>query len=372
MSDQLLVSTRKGLFTVERSASGWRVTNTAFLGENTTLAHVDPGDGGWYVALNLGHFGTKLKYSPDAGATWEERPVPAYPEGAEFVPGDGKPPVPATLKLIWALQSGGADQPGRLWAGTAPGGLFRSDDHGQSWELVRSLWDQPSRSRWFGGGYDFPAIHSLCVDPGDSRRLRLALSCGGVWITDDDGATWTQGGHGMMAEYMPPEMQFDPAIQDAHMMVMCPSAPDTLWVQHHNGIFLSSDGGHNFVPIINGQPSVFGFGVAVHPHDPKTAWFVPAIKDERRVPVEGKLVVSRTRDGGQTFKMLRNGLPQEHAYDIVFRHALAIDSSGDRLAFGSTTGGLWVTENGGDQWHEITAHLPPVHAVTFVVNGPKK
>src|SRR5439155_10524601 len=110
MADRLLVSTKKGLFTLDRGPSGWGVSKTAFLGENVTLAHVDPRDGGWYAALNLGHFGTKLKFSPDAGTTWEERPVPAYPDGAEVVSGDGKPPTPATLKLIWALQSGGADQ----------------------------------------------------------------------------------------------------------------------------------------------------------------------------------------------------------------------------------------------------------------------
>ena len=110
---------------------------------------------------------------------------------------------------------------------------------------------------------------------------------------------------------------------------------------------------------------VFGFAVAVHPADPLTAWFVPAIKDERRVPVEGKVVVARTRDGGRTFELLRQGLPQDNAYDLVFRHALDVDATGERLAFGSTTGSLWVTENGGEAWSTVSEHLPPVHAVSF-------
>ncbi len=63
--------------------------------------------------------------------------------------------------------------------------------------------------------------------------------------------------------------------------------------------------------------------------------------------------------------MLTNGLPQSHAYDVVYRHALSIDNSGDRLAFGSTTGGLWLTEDQGDHWREISHTLPPVHAVRF-------
>ena len=112
-------------------------------------------------------------------------------------------------------------------------------------------------------------------------------------------------------------------------------------------------------------PSGFGFGVAVHPTDPQTAWFAPAVKDECRVPADAKLVIGRTRDGGKTFDVLQAGLPTEPAYDIVYRHALSVDESGDRLAFGSTTGGLWVTENQGELWKPVSARLPPVHAVRF-------
>lgn len=93
---------------------------------------------------------------------------------------------------------------------------------------------------------------------------------------------------------------------------------------------------------------------------------MPAIKDERRIPVEGKLVVTRTRDAGATFDVLSEGLPQEHAYDVVYRDALDIDSSGDRLAFATTTGGLYVSEDQGDRWREVTHRLPPAHAVRFV------
>jgi hypothetical protein len=81
--------------------------------------------------------------------------------------------------------------------------------------------------------------------------------------------------------------------------------------------------------------------------------------------VGGKLVVNRTHDGGKSFEMLTNGLPQSHAYDVVYRHALALDASGTRLAFGSTTGGLWVSEDQGNNWLCVTHTLPPVYAVCF-------
>jgi photosystem II stability/assembly factor-like uncharacterized protein len=106
--------------------------------------------------------------------------------------------------------------------------------------------------------------------------------------------------------------------------------------------------------------------VAAHPTEPGTAWFVPAVKDETRVPVNGAVVVARTRDGGKTWDELRRGLPQEHAYDLVYRHALDVDATGDVLAFGSTTGSLWVTADGGDGWEAVSHHLPPVYAVRIL------
>ncbi len=364
MSDRLLLSTRKGLFEFRRDGAGWARLAVHFLGDNVSYTLVDPRDGSWYAALNLGHFGCKLHRSTDQGASWTEIAVPAYAADDMVSTGDGKQAQPAALKLLWTLAAGADDQPGRLWAGTIPGGLFRSDDHGTHWSLVRSLWDCPQRQRWFGGGFDWPGIHSICVDPRDSSVLRVAVSCGGVWRGDDDGQTWTLSARGMRAAYMPPDLSADEAIQDPHCMVQCSAAPDTLWVQHHNGVFRSRDGGSSWQEL-QVAPSSFGFAVAVHPTDPQTAWFIPAVKDECRVPVDGQLCVTRTRDGGDSFEQLRLGLPQADAYDLILRHALAIDATGRSLAFASTTGNCWFSDNQGDQWVQLNAHLPPVSAVCF-------
>lgn len=147
-------------------------------------------------------------------------------------------------------------------------------------------------------------------------------------------------------------------------------APRAKWAarpsaQHHNGVFRSTDGGANWHDVKALAPSRFGFAVAVHPGDPQTAWLVPADKDERRVPIDGKLVVARTRDGGRSFELLRRGLPEAPAYDLVYRHGLAVDPTGNMLAMESTTGGLWVSEDQGDSWRCVSAHLPPVYAVKF-------
>jgi hypothetical protein len=365
MTDRLLVSTRKGLFTVSRLAGRWQIAQVDFLGDNVTISLTDRRDRRDYVALDHGHFGVKLHGSTTNG--WKEIAAPTYPtkpEGYEEHDLWGRPLAWSTAR-IWALAAGGSDESGVLWCGTLPGGLFRSADCGESWQMIRALWDHPMRKQWSGGGADLPGLHSICVDPRDSQRVWVGVSTGGIWFTEDAGANWSLRGEGMRAEYMPPEQAHDPVAQDVHCLAQCQTAPERMWVQHHNGIFVSSDEGKTFSEIKGVQPSTFGFAVVVHPRDPDTAWFVPEMKDEKRIPSGGKVVVTRTRDGGRTFDVLTKGLPQEHAYDVVYRHALAIDDSGDRLAFGSTTGGLWLSEDQGDSWISITHTLPPVYAVRF-------
>lgn len=362
----LHVATKKGLFVYDLNGGKTALTGRHFLGDNLSLTGADPRDGTWYAFQDLGHFGVKVQRSEDHGATWTEVGVPTYPKQAEDeneTTPDGKPFV-WSLKKVWSFAVGGADQPGRLWCGTIPGGLFRSDDRGTTWQLCEGLWRHPTRSTWFGGGADLPGIHSVCVDPRDPRVLRVAVSCAGVWTSRDEGATWTLEGKGLRAAFMPPEQAYDQLSQDPHCMVQSPTQPDRLWIQHHNGIFRCDDG-TTWTELTDVPPSVFGFAVAVHPQDGDTAWFVPAIKDEHRYPVDGKVVVTRTRDGGKTWEVLRKGLPQQDAYDLTYRHGLDVAGDGKTLAFGSTTGSLWVSRDGGDSWETVSAHLPPIHSVRF-------
>ena len=361
MSERALVSTRKGLFELHREGDGWAIGARHFLGEPVSFALADARDGSLYAALNLGHFGVKL-HRKDAGSdSWTEIAAPAYP----LKPEDSDDKVDWKNRLVWTMTCGGPDQPGLLWAGTLPGGLFKSLDRGASWELVRPLWDVPQRAEWFGGGYDVPGIHSICVDPRNSAHVLVGVSCGGVWRTEDAGATWTVSSTGMRADYMPPELNENEAVQDPHRIVRCEGAPDVLWCQHHNGMWRSSNGGVRWDEIKDVPVSNFGFAVAAHPGDGNTAWFAPAEADQRRIPVAAALAVTRSTDGGKTFTVLRDGLPQEHCYDLVYRHGLAVDADGRSLMMGSTTGGLWSSHNGGDSWRSVSATMPPIYAVAF-------
>ena len=158
--------------------------------------------------------------------TWHELAAPQYPPLPEGYtpkphPFTGKP-LDWALKLIWGLAPGGADQPGVVWCGTMPGGLFKSEDNGESWELNRPLWDHPKREDWGPNGAEWPGIHSICVDPRDSRHVSVGVSTGGVWITRDGGNSWDPMGRGMRADYFPEEQQYDPNVQDVHCLFSAP------------------------------------------------------------------------------------------------------------------------------------------------------
>ncbi|WP_108125639.1 WD40/YVTN/BNR-like repeat-containing protein [Saccharospirillum mangrovi] len=359
MVDRILFWTRKGLVEMRAGDHGFDYAQTHFLGEPVSAAAVGP-DGTWWCALALGHFGSKLHRSTDLGANWQEVAVPVFPEK----PDDPDDKNPWALEQIWCLEPD-PQIPGRLWAGTIPGGLFRSDDGGDSWSLNQALWNVPARKNWFGGGFDNPGLHSIAIHPEDSDSLTVAISSGGVWKSEDAGNHWRQVGKGLRAEYMPEDMQFDLVNQDVHRLMAAPSNPDWVWVQHHNGVFVSSDGAETFRECTP-DPSAFGFAVAVHPKRPETAWFVPGVKDQYRFPVDQALLVTRSEDGGKTFQAQRQGLPQGGSFDLVYRHGLAVDRTGNTLAFGTTTGNAWCSRDGGTSWQLLSHTLPPVYGVSLI------
>jgi hypothetical protein len=397
MADRILLGTRKGLITIEKRASGWSARPPVHGGIPVSYAARDPRTGVWWAALDHGHWGPKLSRSDD-GEKWEEPPQITYPEGARLIDGyetlDGEsvPNFPgaagerqvrpkfkdARLLRIWCLAFGADSQPGRLFAGTMPGGLFVSEDGGESWELNRPLWSHDSRggdlfesdgngtTHWFGGGATVngewqPGIHSILVDPRDTRRWLIAVSCAGVLETTDDGRSWRGRNSGLLATFLP-----DPSTEwghDAHLITLCPASPDHLWQQNHCGIFHSENGGESWRSVSEADRTPhFGFPIAADEKDGRTAWVVPAHSDEQRM-AGGSLCVARTQDGGGNWEILREGLPQENAYDIVYRHAL--DVSGGRLAFGSTTGNVYLSEDRGESWRCLGANFPPVYSVRF-------
>ncbi|MCP8690159.1 WD40/YVTN/BNR-like repeat-containing protein [Marinobacterium sedimentorum] len=393
MSDIILLGTRKGTVIVDRQNSAWQPRPILHAGIPVCYAACDPRDGTLWASLDHGHWGPKLSRSRDGGATWEDLAALKYPQGArhivQYLPTpDFDPQTPAgqpeyrdaTLLKIWNIAFGAAGQPGRLYAGTIPGGLFVSDDGGDSWALNRPLWNHESRggdlfsgdatseTRWGGtpASVDYgvfePGIHSIVVDPRDPDHIHVAVSSAGVLETTDGGRSWTGRNRGMLNDYLPnPNADWG---HDPHFIAGCPAQPDHLWQQNHCGVFYSEDGAQSWNKVSAPERGVhFGFPVAVDKQDGHTAWVFPAQADMARMAIDGGLCVARTQDGGQSWQTFRTGLPQEHAYDLVLRHGM--DIAGDCLCFGTTTGNVYLSEDRGETWHCLGHNFPPVYSVRF-------
>ena len=347
-----MLGTRKGLLTYELNGS-WKSLKNHFLGEPVSYAWIDPLTKTWWAALDHGHWGSKLHRSSDEGTTWEEVTAPTYPEGAMATEKDA-----ATLRYLWAF----ASSPGKLYIGTEPGGLFVSEDNGDSFHLVESLWNHPTRlKQWFGGGRDFAGIHSIVIDPDDADHIYVGISVAGVFESTDGGKSWYPRNSGLRADFLPdPNSEVG---QDPHLLIAAPSDKRVMWQQNHCGIFVSHNAAESWEDVTSDGPANFGFAIAVDEKDPQAAWVVPGVSDQTRMAVDNSLLVCRTEDSGKNWTTLSNGLPTENVFDITYRHAL--DITGDRLAFGTTTGNIYVTEDRGDHWDPISNNLPMVYSLFF-------
>lgn len=393
MSNIILLGTRKGLVIFDRKGSAWQPRPILHSGIPICFAARDPRDGTLWAALDHGHWGPKLSRSKDGGATWEEVLSVKYPEGARYIvkylpTPDFDPEAPAgepeykdaTVLKIWNIAFGTTEQPGRIYVGTIPGGLFVSDNNGDTWELNRPLWSHETRggdlfvgsatseNQWGGtpASIDYgvfePGIHSIVVDPLDSNHMYVAVSSAGVLETTDGGKTWSGRNKGMSIDYLPnPDAEWG---HDPHFVACCSAQPNHMWQQNHFGIYYSEDGAKHWKKVSKPELGVhFGFPITVDVRDGRSAWVVPARADAERMAIGGGLFVARTSDGGETWQQLRQGLPQENAYDIVLRHGL--DSSDDSLCFGSTTGNVYVSNDRGDNWICLGNNFPPVYSVRF-------
>ncbi|MFC7217644.1 WD40/YVTN/BNR-like repeat-containing protein [Streptomyces polyrhachis] len=357
MSDVLLaVGTRKGLFLARRREGRWELDGPHFNAQAVYSVGIDTSGAAprLLVGADSAHWGPSVFHSDDLGASWQEpaRPAVAYPKDTG-----------TSLERVWQLQPGGPAAPGVVYAGTEPGGLFRSEDRGESFELVRPLWEHPTRERWEPGGGGL-AVHTVVPDPRDAGRVTVAVSSGGVYRTQDGGASWTPSNAGVKAVFFPEGSQFPEFGQCVHKVAQDAADPDRLYLQNHWGVYRSDDGGEKWTDIGAGLPSTFGFAMAAHPHRADTAYVFPIEADSDRVPAGHRCRVYRTQDAGATWEELGAGLPDEEHYGTVLRDALCVDDCDPAgVYFGNRNGELFASADDGESWQQLASHLPDVLCV---------
>jgi len=352
----LMVGTRKGLWLGHSTDARqtWSWTGPHFPMEDVYSVLLDQrGERPRLLAgCSSSWLGPQVRWSDDLGETWHETPNGAvrFPEGAG-----------ATVARVWQLVPGVED--GVVWAGTEPGAVFRSEDRGEHFELVRGLWDHPHREEW-DEGFGGQAFHTILPHPQDPARVLAAISTGGVYRTEDGGATWQASNSGVKAEFMPGERFFPEFGQCVHKVARDPVDPERLFLQNHGGVYRSDDGGGTWQDIAPGLPTEFGFAMVTHPRKPSTAYSFPISQAWERWPVDGRARVARTTDGGQSWALLGDGSLPDSFYTAVMRDAMCTDDHDPvGIYFGGRNGAVWGSTDEGATWSQVHADLPDVMVV---------
>ncbi len=309
MAVQLSVGTRKGLFLLrgEPGDGAWELEGPLLSGWSVNHALVDPRDGTLYAATNNWVYGGTFHRSRDLGKTWERTEQLGLPEESGL-----------KLAATWHVEPGRSSEPGTLWLGGDPGVLFRSDDAGTSW----------------------------------------AVNEAGAFRSDDGGESWTPINANVAADFMPEK--YPEVGQCVHKLLVHPNQGDRLWQQNHCGVYRSDDRGDSWERLdANGLPSGFGFPLALDANDPDVAYVIPEESAENRVTSDGRLGVYRTADGGVSWELWSDGLP-EQAWLAVLREGFGSDANG--LYFGTQSGSVWAAPHSGG-WTEAARDLPPILSV---------
>ena len=363
---RLLVGTRKGAWVIAADGErrNWAITPPMFLGHIIQHAMLDPRDRTTLLAAaRTGHLGPTVFRSTDFGQTWTEARVPP-----KFAADDAHG---RTVRSVFWLTPGHADEPGSWYAGASPQGLFRTEDGGETWEPVAGWNDHPKWDTWaewpdVEGTPDGSMLHSVNVDPRDRDHLYIGLSSGGVFESTDGGADWHPLNAGVAADFFPdppPEFGHDP-----HCVRIHPAAPDRLYQQNHCGIYRLDRPDTRWTRIGEAMPASvgdIGFPIELHPRDPDTAWVFPMDGSDvwPRTSPDGCPAAYVTRDAGSSWTRLDAGLPPR-GWFTVKRQAMCVD---DRdpvgVYFGTTSGEVWASADEGTSWTCVAAHLPEIYSL---------
>ncbi len=356
----LLVGTNKGAFLLRssRDRSKWDVAGPYFHGQGVYAMAYDGRSGKhrlWVSANNV-MWGAFLRSSDDFGRIWTN-PLEA---SIKFPVESG-----ASLRNIWQICPGRNDEPEKLYCGVEPAALFESRDDGESWSLVRGLYDHQHRPRWMPGNGGL-ILHTVLADPSNKDRMYVAVSAGGVYRTEDGGNTWQARNNGVRVVFLPEK--YPEFGQCVHKIAFHESRPERLFLQNHWGLYRSDNRGDSWQDIARGVPSDFGFAMLMHPHDADSVYIVPVESDEFRCTPEGHLRVYRTRNAGGSWEALGKGLPQKGAYETVLRDALSCDSLDPAgIYFGTRSGKLYGSKDEGKTWKKILEGLPQILCVKATV-----
>ncbi|MCL4788149.1 MAG: glycoside hydrolase [Verrucomicrobia bacterium] len=379
---RVLVGTKKGAFilTADGQRRNWEVSAMHFAGwEIYHLKGSSADPNRLYASQSSGWFGQVIQRSDDGGKTWN--PPGTKPEdlmGADGFPKAGASNMflykgevgthkfydgsqhPWEFKRVWHIEPSLTD-PDTAYAGVEDAAIFKTTDGGKTWNELPNL--RSAKGHLWQPGAGGMAVHTILLDPKNPRRIYIAISAAGAFRTEDGGQTWKPINQGLKSPYELPDPDAEVG-HCVHRIALHPSRPEVLFMQKHWDIMRTDNAGEQWSEVSGNLPTDFGFPIDVHAHEPETIYVVPITSDSLHYPPDGKLRVYRSKTGGHEWEPLTKGLPQKDCYVNVLRDAMAVDQLDPcGVYFGTTSGTVYCSADGGDSWNTIVRDLPGVLSV---------
>ncbi len=287
-----------GVFRMEIGGDGWQHL-IAGLPEPThvyciTVSPIDPGV--VYIGTHDGPY-----VSRDRGESWQRTGF-----AARNVP-------------VWSITCR-PDDPRRMLAGTAPTGIWLSDDAGETWRPARSC---RIDDRLPMGTFVNRAMR-IAVDHEQPELVYSALEVNGVMSSRDHGESWQDGSADLLRLSQQPNLgsailtsSQSEGMLDVHAVATTPAAPRSVFLACRMGLFASRDAGTSWQDLEVGGFSTLSYArdIRVSPHDPNVLYACLSVASNGNTGS-----VCRSVDLGRTWKRLDHGVHAESTMMAVAAH----------------------------------------------------
>jgi hypothetical protein len=268
--------------------------------------------------------------SEDAGETWQE-----INRGIVY-------------KECWSV----AQQPstGEIWVGTGPTAVFHSTDGGDTWGECEQLRTLPDTKEWtFPGPPYVSHLKGLAVSADLPDVVIGAIEEGWVVRSTDNGKTWHNIKQGV---------EFD-----AHSVCYMPNDPAVVIVTSGKGVYRSGHGGDAFEDASEGLDRRYMAQIAVHTARPKVLFTAAAAvpPPSWRRPQGADAGFFRSEDQARSWQRVTGGLP------VLIKGAPRATASDpndpNTFLVGLTDGTIWISEDGAESFREVVGGLPQISSL---------
>jgi photosystem II stability/assembly factor-like uncharacterized protein len=248
-------------------------------------------------------------------------------------------------KEVWSLTQ--HPKTGELYVGTGPSSVFKSADGGDTWSDCEQLRSLPETIDWtFPRPPHVSHVKGLALCTDDPMIILGAVEEGWVIRSRDGGKSWQNIKEGV---------EFD-----AHSVAVMPDNPAVVIATSGKGVYRSVNGGESFVNSSDGLDCRYMAQLVVHPARPKVLFTAAAAVPPPfwRLPEGAGSAFYRSENQGNSWERLSGGLPSH--FKAAPRAVVGDPDQANSFFVGMTDGTVWLTQDDGDSFRQILGGLPEV------------